>query len=135
MSYAFQLASKNLDGSEKVSLGGPNSVRAYAQGEAVSDNAHLFTAEVRYGFPRLALVPGNLVASIFFDAARGKLNENPFPAELNTRTLRGAGLGLTWGTQDDFFLRGTLAWRLTDAPTSDPADRKPRLYFQVVKYL
>ena len=135
VSYAFQLASKNLDGSEKVSLGGPNAVRAYAQGEATSDNAHLFTAEVRQGLPRVALVPGNLVASAFFDYAHGKLNENPLPAELNTRTLRGAGLGLTWGRQEDFFVRGTLAWRLSGPPTSDPADRKPRLYFQAVKFL
>ena len=135
VSYAFQMASKNLDGSEKVTLGGPNSVRAYAVGEAISDQAQLFTAEVRYGVPRFGFVPGNLVASLFFDAAHGKLNENPLPAEMNTRTLRGAGLGLTWGRQDDFFLRGSLAWRLTGAPTSDPTDRKPRLYFQAVKYL
>lgn len=135
VSYAFQLASKNLDGSEKVSLGGPNSVRAYAQGEATADNAHLFTAEARYGLPRFGPVPGNFVGSVFFDYAYGKLNEDPQPAELNTRTLRGAGLGLTWGRQDDFLIRGTLAWRLSAPPTSDPTERKPRLYFQAVKYL
>lgn len=135
VSYAFQLASKNLDGSEKVSLGGPNSVRAYAQGEATSDNAQLFTAEVRYGLGRIGFIPGNLVASVFYDAARGELNEDPLPLETNRRTLQGAGFGLTWGRQDDFFLRGTLAWRLTGTPTSDPADRKPRLYFQMVKFL
>lgn len=134
-SYAFQLASKNLDGSEKVSLGGPNAVRAYAQGEGTADNAHLFTAEARYGVPRIGFVPGNLIASAFYDYGHGKLNEDPLPAEMNTRTLRGAGIGLTWSRQEDFFLRGTLAWRITGAPTSDPADRKPRLYFQAVKLL
>lgn len=135
VSYAFQLASQNLDGSEKVSLGGPNAVRAYGQGEATSDNAQLFTAELRYGLPRVGFVPGNLIGSVFFDFAHGKINEDPLPAEMNTRTLRGAGFGLTWGRQEDFFLRGTLAWRLSGSPVSDPTDRKPRLYFQAVKYL
>jgi hemolysin activation/secretion protein len=77
-----------------------------------------------------------LVGSVFYDLGHGKLNEDPLPTDtVRTRTLQGAGVGLTWGRQDDFFLRGTLAWRLTGQPISDPVDRKPRLYFQAVKYL
>jgi hemolysin activation/secretion protein len=137
VSYAFQMASKNLDGSEKVSLGGPSAVRAYAQGEGTADEAQLFTAEVRYGLPRIDFIPGNFVASLFFDYAHGKLNEDPLPADAgrNERTLRGLGIGLTFGSADNFFLRGTLAWRLSGPPTSDPVDRKPRLFFQAVKFL
>ena len=136
-SYSFQLASKNLDSSEKIGLGGPSAVRAYAIGEATSDEAHLFTAEIRLGLPQIEFVAGNTVASVFFDYARGKLNKEPLPLEAanNTRTLRGVGLGLTWTKQDDFLVRLLLAWRLTDAPTSDPRDRTPRLFFQVQKYL
>ena len=137
VSYSFQLASKNLDGSEKVSLGGPSAVRAYAQGEATADEAQLFTAEARYGLPRIDFIPANVVVSAFFDYGHGKLSEDPVGAAVgrNERTLRGAGLGLTLGRQDNFFVRGTLAWRLSDAPISDPVDRKPRLFFQAVKYL
>ncbi len=136
-SYAFQLASKNLDGSEKVSLGGPNAVRAYAQGEGVSDEAQLVTAEFRYSVPRIGFIPGNLVAAVFYDYARGKLIDNPFPIEdpTNIRTLQGAGFGLTWGRADDFYIRGTVAWRLSGHPISDTADRHPRLFFQLVKFL
>jgi hemolysin activation/secretion protein len=136
-SYAFQLASKNLDGSEKISLGGPNAVRAYAQGEGVSDEAQLVTAELRYSVPRIGFVPGNLVAAVFYDYGRGKLIESPFAIEepTNIRTLQAAGFGLTWGRADDFFLRGTLAWRLSGHPISDTADRRPRLFFQLVKFL
>lgn len=45
-----QQAGKNLDSSEKMSLGGAQSVRAYPQGEAPSDDAWLASLEVRYGF-------------------------------------------------------------------------------------
>jgi hemolysin activation/secretion protein len=136
-SYAFQLASRNLDGSEKVSLGGPGAVRAYAQGEATADEAQLASVELRYSLPAFSFVPGNIQASAFFDYGRGRLNESPLPAEVptNHRTLSGAGLGLAWGRQDDFFVRGSLAWRTIGVPISDPVDRKPRLYFQLVKYL
>ena len=136
-SYSFQWASKNLDASEKMALGGPNAVRAYGVGEATSDAGHLFTAEIRFGMPKSEHLPGNFVASAFFDYGRGTLNEDPLPLQVagNVRTLRGAGVGLTWAQQDDFLLRATLAWRLSDAPVSDPVDRKPRLFFQLQKYL
>jgi hemolysin activation/secretion protein len=40
-----QRASQNLDSSEKFSLGGPNSVRAYGPGEAATDDGNLVTLE------------------------------------------------------------------------------------------
>lgn len=136
-SYTVQFASKNLDASEKIGLGGPTTVRAYAVGEASSDEAHLFTMEARYGLPQFGAIPGNFVAAAFFDWARGKLNKNPLPLEApaNIRILRGVGVGLTWARTEDFLVRFSLAWRLSDAPISDPADRKPRLYFQLQKFL
>jgi len=136
-SFSFQAASKNLDSSEKFALGGPNAVRAYAVGESSSDEGQLFTLEMRYGLPQFAWMPGNVVTSAFFDYGRGKLNEEPLPLEAanNSRTLRGVGVGLTWTRTDDFLVRALLAWRLTDAPVSDPADRKPRLFFQLQKFL
>ena len=112
-------------------------MRAYAQGEATSDEAHLGTVELRYLLPSFSYVPGNVQASIFYDRARGKLNDNPLPAEVptNTRTLSGAGFGVTWARQDDFLVRASVAWRTTGLPISDTADRKPRLYFQLIKFL
>jgi hemolysin activation/secretion protein len=136
VSYAFQFPTKNLDISEKLSLGGPNAVRAYPLGEASADEAHIFTAEVRYGLPRAASIPGNVVVSAFFDLGHAKINDDPpaAQADSNSRTISGAGLGVTWGRQDDFLVRGSLAWRLSGRPTSENVDRKPRLYFQAAKY-
>ena len=137
VSYSFQLASKNLDASEKVGLGGPTAVRAYGVGEATSDEAQLFTAEIRGGLPKLDFIPGTIVASGFFDFAQGKLNKDPQPlqAATNTRTLRGLGVGLTWGRQDDFLVRVMAAWRLSGPAISDPVDRHPRLFFTLQKFL
>jgi hemolysin activation/secretion protein len=137
VSYAFQLASKNLDASEKIGLGGPTAVRAYAVGEATSDEAHLVTAEVRYALPVPSFMAGNLAATGFFDYAHGRLNKDPLPPEVSTnmRTLSGAGIGLTWARQDDFLVRASFAWRLTGHPLSDPQDRKPRIFFQLQKFL
>ncbi|MGZ8267552.1 MAG: ShlB/FhaC/HecB family hemolysin secretion/activation protein [Burkholderiales bacterium] len=136
VSYAFQFPTKNLDISEKLSLGGPNAVRAYPLGEASADEAHIFTAEVRYGLPRAASIPGNVVVSAFFDLGHAKINDDPpaAQADSNSRTISGAGFGVTWGRQDDFLVRGSLAWRLSGRPTSENVDRKPRLYFQAAKY-
>jgi hemolysin activation/secretion protein len=136
VSYSFQLASKNLDVSEKLSLGGPYAVRAYAPGEAASDDAHLGTVELRHGLAVPKTVPGYVILSAFYDIARGKQSHDPLPFEANnTRTLQGIGLGVTWGRQDDFLVRGMIAWRLSGAPVSDRADRQPRLFFQLTKNL
>jgi hemolysin activation/secretion protein len=137
VSYSYQWASKNLDASEKIGLGGPSAVRAFAIGEATSDEAHLVTLEVRRSLPQPGFMPGNLVGLAFFDWALGRLNKDPLPLETpsNMRTLSGIGLGLTWAKQDDFLVRGTVAWRLTGHPISDPDDKKPRLFFQLQKNL
>ena len=135
LTYSFQRAWDNLDGSEKLSLGGPNAVRAYAVGEATSDDAQLFTAELRHGLRRMGPVPGHVIGSVFYDYGVGRLSHRPNPGEFNRRTLQGAGLGATWLLQDNFFVRASLAWRLSGSATSDPADRKPRLFFQLVKHL
>ena len=137
VSYAYQWASKNLDASEKIGLGGPTAVRAYAIGEATSDEAHIFTAEVRTNLPQPGFMSGNLVGLAFFDWAHGRLNKDPVALEVprNQRTLSGIGVGVTWTKQDDFLVRGTLAWRLTGSPVSDPDDKKPRLFFQLQKNL
>jgi hemolysin activation/secretion protein len=136
VSYSFQLASKNLDVSEKLSLGGPYAVRAYAPGEAASDDAHLASVELRHGLTIPKTIPGNVIVSAFYDVAHGKQSHDPLPVEVNnTRTLQGIGFGVTWGRQDDFLVRAGIAWRLSGRPVSDPSDRRPRVFFQLTKQL
>lgn len=117
-----QWASGNLDSSEKFSLGGADAVRAYPQGEASGDEGWLFNLEGRYRFAP------EWQGALFFDGGRVTLNKNPWVAGDNTRDLSGAGFGLDWAPAD-WTVKGTLAWRLSGAPTSD-TDRTPRLWVQ-----
>jgi hypothetical protein len=51
----------------------------------------------------------------------------------NVLTRRGYGLGLSWIRPGSFSVRASLAWRETQAATSDPHDRNPLLFVQAVK--
>lgn len=98
-----QLASKNLDSSEKLSLGGMEGVRAYAQGEAAGDQGLL--ASVEYAYMLNLPLPGRVQASAFADAGRTQLNRHLWNGYQGTRqtlpnqySLAGWGLGLRWDT-------------------------------------
>lgn len=120
-----QFASKNLDSVEKVTLGGPNGVRAYAPSEATADEAHVFNAELRY-----SLTP-DISLQGFWDWGRARLNRKPLPLDMvNTVTLHGAGVGAFWTARKGLVLRASLAWRGGTVGRSE-ADRNPRLYLQL----
>ena len=65
-----QFAGKNLDSSERFSLGGPRGVRAYPVGEAIGDAGTLFAADLGW-----RLNP-TLEASVFFDHGAVQLNRS-----------------------------------------------------------
>jgi hemolysin activation/secretion protein len=134
VSFAGQKASKNLDSSEKFSLGGANGVRAYPQGEASGDSGYLATAELRYTFS-LSAVPGVLQPFVFVDSGGVTINENPYILSTNSRHLSAGGFGLTWVKANDFQVKLTLATRLGNQPSlSSDTDRHTRGWVQAIKY-
>src|SRR4029077_11503587 len=58
-SASGQLASGNLASAEKMSLGGPNGVRAYPVGEATGDSGIVTQTELRYIIPGFKLLNGD----------------------------------------------------------------------------
>lgn len=127
LSVAGQTASKNLDSSEKFSLGGINGVRAYPQGEASGDEGYRATVELRHN------VMPNVQATLFYDVGKVTINRNPFGAPAsNSRNLAGVGVGVN-AALGPVQLRSSLAWR-TDGglPTSIPASaaKRPTLWMQ-----
>ena len=130
-----QIASKNLDISERMELGGINNVRAYPEGEAYADQGYVLTLEARLQLPKPAeQFPGQLQLVGFVDTGTVSINKNPFAPGDNRRTLSGAGVGLNWSAYNNFFVRTSYAHRLGSAvPTSAP-DSKGRFWIQAVKY-
>ena len=131
-----QWAYKNLNSAEKMSLGGPNGIRAYPVGESIGDTGALFSLEYRHQLPpdvSLWGAPISLLA--FYDYGQVRLNQNgPLVAgAVNSIELGGAGVGAMLGRLGGrFALKTHLAWRTTrDAVPSADADRSPRAWLSL----
>lgn len=129
LSFAGQLANKNLDSSEKMSLGGPSGVRAYPVNEASGDEGYVTTGELRWSLP-----DPSVQLTAFVDCGHVKLNEKPWTSDSNGRTLAGAGLGFIFSRPNDYVLRLDYAWKLTSSDAVSDTDRAGRFWLQGVKY-
>lgn len=120
-SISGQWADKNLDASEKFSLGGPDGVRAYPVGEAAGDEGLLGRLELRKYLGRYygAIAEGTL----FADAGRVRVNKNPWDASENHLTRYGYGFGLNVYHRD-LVMNASMAFSPGDEPTSDERDNK-----------
>jgi hemolysin activation/secretion protein len=124
-----QLASKNLDSSEKFSLGGPNGVRAYPSPESPTDSGLVATWEYRKSLPFESL-PGEIVAWIFGDYGIGRLHRDPLPTDVgNTRKLVSHGVGLTYAGKEGLNVKTFVAQRGGTRAQSD--DSRARFYLLV----
>lgn len=108
-----QRASKNLDSSEKFSLGGPDGVRAYPISEGSGSEGDLLNAELRWQWPA-STGCGACVLSAFYDWGRVTVNrQNDWvgAATLNRYSLRGYGLAMGWQGPGGLSLSATWARR------------------------
>ncbi|MDP2170847.1 MAG: ShlB/FhaC/HecB family hemolysin secretion/activation protein [Rhodocyclaceae bacterium] len=130
-----QIASKNLDSSEKMGLGGMYGVRAYPEGEAYADEGYVLNLEARYLLPKFSVTtPGQMHLIGFVDTGSVKTHKNPWADGDNTRTLSGAGVGINWTDPNNFVARAYYAVKLgNEKPTSAP-DKSGRFWIQLVKY-
>lgn len=131
-----QAASKNLDVSEKMELGGMYAVRAYPEGEAYADQGYLATLEARIDLPRLAPAQsGQLQLIGFLDTGSVTLNKTRWTAGPNHRTLSGAGIGLNWTDNvNNFVVRAYYAHKLGNEVATSAPDSSGRFWIQAVKY-
>ncbi len=122
-----QWANKNLDVSEKMSLGGAGAVRAYPVGEAMADSAVVGTLELRYQ----AGARAQLIA--FYDNADARINHNPLAQDTgNARRLSDLGLGLGLILPGNIDMHTELGW-ITGPPATSAPTTRPTINWQINK--
>lgn len=119
LSLSAQLASKNLDNSEKLQLGGPSGIRAYPMGEGLGDDGWLANAEVRTSLGKFA--GGDVTLFGFVDAGGIKQYKHTWNGALpagkpNQYTLAGAGVGMKLSYDDKGGVSITVANKLGSNP-------------------
>jgi hemolysin activation/secretion protein len=130
-----QVASKNLDSSEQMSLGGMYGVRAYPQGEAFGDEGYLATLEARLLLPQFSDQQVGQVHLIgFVDGGSVTVNKDPWDGSDNSRTLSGAGVGVNWIDNNSFSVKAYYAQKLGSEEATAAPDSNGRLWVQLVKY-
>ncbi|HET8869075.1 MAG TPA: ShlB/FhaC/HecB family hemolysin secretion/activation protein [Aquabacterium sp.] len=135
VSLSGQVASKNLDSSEKMELGGAQAVRAYPQGELYGDQGYLASIEARWLLPRLTdKQPGQVQAVSFIDSGTAFVNKSPWDASDNRRTLSGIGVGVNWIGHNDLVVKAFVAHRIGAAKATSAPDAGARFWIQAVQY-
>lgn len=94
LSFNGQWANGNLDSAEKMTAGGPYTVRAYDVGTISGDTGYTGTVEIRHDLEAMPF--GRWQAVAFIDSAHVKVNRQPWTTTENGVTLSGAGVGLNW---------------------------------------
>jgi len=130
-----QFASKNLDPSEKMELGGMYGVRAYPEGEAYADQGYVLNLEARLQLPKFSdAMPGQLQLIGFVDTGSVTVNKDAWATGANRRTLSGAGVGVNWSDTNNFMVRAYYAVKVGDEPALSAPDKSGRFWIQAVKY-
>jgi hemolysin activation/secretion protein len=132
-SLSGQIASKNLDVSEKMALGGMYGVRAYPEGEAYADEGALLSLEARQQLRIPGHATGQWQVAAFMDAGIVKLHHQPW-LSTKQRRLSGAGVGVYWTKPGDFSVKAFYARKLGSEKALSAPDRSARAWVQAVSY-
>lgn len=130
-----QAASKNLDVSEKMELGGVNAVRAYPEGEAYGDQGAVANVEARWDLPAWDLVGARPQLVAFVDGGRVFANHRNWTGVPDRRTLGGAGLGLNLAADRNYAIKLFWAHKVGAGEVQSQAPSSSRFWVQLVKYL
>ena len=130
-----QTASKNLDISEKLGLGGMYAVRAYPAGEGYVDQGYVVNLEARLALPKFSPnMPGQMQLIGFVDTGSGTIYRNPWMTGDNRSTVSGAGVGLSWSDYNNFAVNMYWAHKLGSAVLNPVTDASSRFWIQLIKY-
>lgn len=145
--FVGQLSTKNLDSSEKFSLGGPFGVRAYPVNEALADQGYLMNFEFRFDMFQSTKSQWlqNVQLVGFIDHGGVTLHNSPWAkvgTGPNNYTLSGGGFGINWIAPGDFAVKLSVAQRIGNNPQGiigtnrdvDGTRETPHFWAQLSKY-
>jgi hemolysin activation/secretion protein len=109
---SWQIASKNLDSSEKIYLGGASGVRAYPTNEGGGSEGRTLTTELHQRLAESWTLIG------FYDYGWALVNRGPsaIPANPASYALQGYGISLTWQGPESVDFKATAAKRINSNP-------------------
>jgi hemolysin activation/secretion protein len=113
LSHSAQWSNKNLDSSEKLFIGGADSVRAFPVSEAGGARGQVSSLELSWRLDGATTLFG------FYDHAKVLVNVNNayvLAPDPNRIILQGAGLGAHWRAANGLQLKLSWARRLKDNP-------------------
>lgn len=132
----IQRASKNLDSVEKLSIGGTNRWRQYAELPSLADSGFVVGAEVRKKWLANEALAKLKVVDItpygFIDIGRGKLNQKPANADNHVKSIH-VGLGLDARFKKDWVLSLSASQQNRDF-SGIGAENEMRIWGQLFKY-
>lgn len=130
VSFSGQVANKNLDSSQKMTLGGANSIRGYESGVVSGDSGYAFTAEYRKSLGNVA--KGRVTGLAFFDTGTVSLNKTPLSdIGTNSISLSSAGIGLNWSGQNGWNAKTYIAVPVGEVEPALNAKNSARAWVEV----
>ncbi len=119
----LQNASRSLNSSEQLQIGGANGVRGYADGDGAGDEGYLTRTEFIWHTD----VP-NLSLSAFFD-----IGGAGYKYDHDIHTIKSCGLELNYAKPNDYFIKLDYARKIGNNRLVASDDKKNRFWFMVGK--
>ena len=126
-----QWSDTNLDSSQKMSVGGPYTVRAYDMGALSGDSGYFLSAEYRHNLPPSTNGQWQLIA--FLDSANVTFNSKAWSAVTGegSGTLTGAGVGVNWSGEEQWNLKAHIATPIGTVPASLGSTQSTRVWAEL----
>jgi hemolysin activation/secretion protein len=131
LALSGQKAQGNLDTAEKMTLGGPYTVRAYEMGVLSGDTGFLATLELRHQL--FAAANSQWQAVAFIDASHITVNQTTWVPGSNNATLSGAGAALDWTGPYRWHARVSIAAPIGPTPELVGSTTSTRVWGEIGK--
>jgi hemolysin activation/secretion protein len=121
--FQYQAASKNLDTSEKIAIGGALNMPGYVTGEATGDDGAIAKLNLRWRMSQA------LTFGLFTEYATLRIAHNPLASATtpNRRHFSDSGVNADWAIGKGFSASLIVAWAHGEKPNPQDNDR-PRIW-------